>query len=209
MNFLSLSPNRSGSHESVLTRQRNRVLWRKLFWTAGFSSPAQSTSSFSRAWISCASGHVGSFSHTVWLSPCLEETACGGNYCVALGRLTGMCCNEVVKVVVNDTIVILICTTACCGIWVYVDFRFSWVDVQCLVNELHKTRIWQTRVTTWSSNCCTMQVSKFVTEADTIGAVSLVTEVLHQCQKKGFFPSWLWYKRHQNHCQDTSTCIQG
>lgn len=40
-------------------------------------------------------------------------------------RLTGMCCNEVKRVLVNDTVVALICTVIICGIWVNVDFRLA------------------------------------------------------------------------------------
>lgn len=33
-----------------------------------------------------------------------------------------MWCNEVMQVLVNDTVVVLICTVANCGIWVNADF---------------------------------------------------------------------------------------
>lgn len=39
-----------------------------------------------------------------------------------LGRLTGIWCNEVTQVSVNDTVVVLICTVASCGIRVNADF---------------------------------------------------------------------------------------
>lgn len=46
-----------------------------------------------------------------------------------------MYCNEVVQVLVNNTIVVLICAVANCGIRVRVDFRFFNPESQCQVNE--------------------------------------------------------------------------
>lgn len=49
----------------------------------------------------------------------------GKQLCVlGLGRLTGICCNEVMQFLVNDTTVLLICDVADCGTR-DVDSRFA------------------------------------------------------------------------------------
>lgn len=93
------------------------------------------------------SRYVGS-SDPVLLCSCFEEKACGANYCVFLwgvcsfgtycrADLTGICCNEVVQVLVNETVLVLICTIANYRIQdrVKLQIHQSWVDVRCWVNE--------------------------------------------------------------------------